>query len=195
VLSRPFARRFFLTGILGAGVPPALRATPALFERLIVSRGELIADEMRLRCAIGHGGIRRDKAEGDGATPVGRFPLREVLYRADRVSAVETALPLRALSPNDGWCDDPRDPRYNTRIALPSPAHHEELWRTDHLYDVIVVIGYNDAPAVAGKGSAIFLHVASPNFGPTDGCVALALPMLLAVLRRCGPVTTIQIEA
>ncbi|HKM62428.1 MAG TPA: L,D-transpeptidase family protein [Acidisphaera sp.] len=184
-----------LAAVLSGTARVASGAAPALLDELVVSRGVLTAGELRLRCAVGRGGVRRDKVEGDGATPAGRFALRLVLFRPDRVAGVETALPARALSPADGWCDDAAAPRYNTLITLPSSAHHEELWRADHLYDVIAVIGYNDAPVIAGKGSAIFLHVASPDFAATDGCVALALPALLTVLRRCGPMTAIKVEA
>lgn len=196
MLSIPRSRRAVLATTLGSiAMNGRSSAAPAPVERLIVSRGHLICGEMSLRCAVGRASIRRDKVEGDGATPVGRFPLRRVLFRADRVGAVATGLPVRALSRADGWCDDVRDARYNTPITLPDAAHHEELWRDDHLYDVIVVVGYNDAPVVAGKGSAIFLHVARPDFGPTEGCVAVALPGLLELARRCGPATVIEIEA
>jgi L,D-peptidoglycan transpeptidase YkuD (ErfK/YbiS/YcfS/YnhG family) len=138
------------------------------------------------RCALGRGGVRSDKREGDGATPAGIFPFRRVLYRADRVAAPWTDLPLDRLHESDGWCDDPVDPRYNQQIRLPYPASHERLWRKDHLYDVIVVLGQNDEPVVAGRGSAIFLHVARPGYGPTDGCVAMALPDLRALLATSG---------
>ena len=167
---------------------------PAPLDRLIVSCGHLIAGEARLRCAVGRGGIRRGKLEGDGATPAGAFPLRQVLYRTDRVGAVASTLPVRALAPEDGWCDDPADARYNTAVKLPCSARHEALWRADNLYDVIVVIGYNDAPVVAGKGSAIFLHVAQPDFSPTEGCVAIPLPALVNLVQRCGPATVMEID-
>lgn len=141
----------------------------------------------RFRCAIGPAGPRRDKREGDGATPVGRFVFRQVLYRPDRVPAPETRLPVRALSPEDGWCDDPADPQYNRPVRLPYPARHERLWLEEAVYDVIVVIGHNDDPPVPGMGSAVFLHVAQPDYGPTEGCVALALDDLLTVLAEAGP--------
>jgi L,D-peptidoglycan transpeptidase YkuD (ErfK/YbiS/YcfS/YnhG family) len=163
-------------------------------DRLVVADGHLTCGGMHTRCALGRGGVRRDKVEGDGATPAGIFPLRSLLFRADRLAAVETGLPVRAIAPDDGWCDDPADPRYNRPVKLPFAASHEELWRADHLYDVLVVIGHNDAPPVPGRGSAVFLHVAAPDFSPTAGCVALALPDLLAVARRCGPDTVLEIS-
>lgn len=142
------------------------------------------------RCALGKGGLIADKREGDGATPLGCFVLRRVLYRPDRLTAApETGLPVVALDPADGWCDDPSHPDYNQPIRLPPPARHELLWREDGVYDVVVVLGHNDAPPRPGFGSAIFLHVARPEYQPTEGCVALALPDLLDVLKYCGPDT------
>jgi L,D-peptidoglycan transpeptidase YkuD (ErfK/YbiS/YcfS/YnhG family) len=146
-------------------------------------------------CAIGAGGVTGDKREGDGATPLGCFVLRRVLYRPDRLARPETALPVAPLAPEDGWCDDPEDPAYNTPVRLPYGASHERLWREDGIYDLIVVLGHNDAPPVAGKGSAIFLHVAKPDYAPTSGCVALALTDLLSVLAEAGPETRVCVRA
>ena len=140
----------------------------------------------RFACAIGSGGVRFNKREGDGATPAGRFPLRRVLYRADRMAPPRTALPIAPLSPQDGWCDDPGHPLYNQPLRLPHHASHEELWRGDHVYDLIVILGHNDAPVVPGLGSAVFLHVAQPDCAPTAGCVALAVGDLLAILAGVG---------
>ncbi len=127
--------------------------------------------------------MREDKREGDGATPVGRFPLRRVYFRPDRVSSPATRLPIIQLFPDDAWCDDPDYPTYNSKVNTPYPARTETLWREDHLYDVIVVLGHNDSPAVPGAGSAIFLHVAAPGYSPTEGCVAVAVEDLLAILK------------
>ena len=136
-----------------------------------------------------------DKREGDGATPAGRFPLRRVLYRPDRLSTPATPLPVAPLTPEDGWCDDPADPQYNRPVRLPYAGRHEELWRADTLYDVIVVVGHNDAPVIAGMGSAIFMHVASADYRPTQGCVALARQDLLDILAGAGPDTALEIAA
>jgi len=138
--------------------------------------------ELRLRCALGRGGVTRGKREGDGATPVGSWPMRRLLYRADRIKPPQTALPSSAIRPDDGWCDAPRDPNYNMPVRLPYSASAESLYRADGAYDLVVPLGYNDAPAVSGAGSAIFLHVARPDFTATEGCIALALADLLTVL-------------
>jgi len=146
---------------------------------------ELAWGATRVRCALGRAGVGRDKAEGDGKTPAGCFALRRVLYRADRLDRPATGLRVRALRPTDGWCDDPRDAAYNRLVSLPYPARHEKLWRADGLYDVIVVLGYNDDPPAPSLGSAIFLHVAAPDFAPTEGCVAIGREGLLRLLARC----------
>jgi len=135
-----------------------------------------------MRCAVGRGGIGANKREGDGITPVGKWRMRALLFRPDRLPrAPLTGLPLRGLRPEDGWCDDPGDSLYNRPVKLPFRAHAENLWRNDGVYDLIVALGYNDDPPVPGRGSAIFLHVARPDFSPTEGCVALAHDDLLAV--------------
>lgn len=147
------------------------------------------------RCALGATGITRAKREGDKATPAGIFPLRRVLFRPDRMAPPKTSLPAAAIEPRDGWCDAPGDPCYNRPVQLPYPASHEKLWREDHVYDVIVVLGQNDSPTVPGLGSAIFMHVARPGYAPTEGCVALALADLEAVLAQCGPGDTITVHS
>jgi L,D-peptidoglycan transpeptidase YkuD (ErfK/YbiS/YcfS/YnhG family) len=162
-------------------------------ELLVGSRCEASWAARRLRCAIGRGGVVRDKREGDGASPAGVFAMREALFRRDRLGALATALPARALELEDGWCDDPADPAYNKRVRLPYPARCERLWRADRLYDIVVPLGYNDDPVVRGAGSAIFLHVARPDFAPTAGCVALALGDLLAVLEAARPGARVRI--
>jgi L,D-peptidoglycan transpeptidase YkuD (ErfK/YbiS/YcfS/YnhG family) len=135
-----------------------------------------------IHCSLGRAGVARDKHEGDHATPAGSFAMRRVFYRPDREAPPATRLPLAALQPQDGWCDAPGDPAYNRLVRLPYPASAERLWREDRLYDLLVVLGWNDDPAVPGRGSAIFLHLRAPDGGSTEGCVALARGDLLAVL-------------
>ena len=156
---------------------------------LVHPDGRLVLRGFVFRAALGRGGVRHDKSEGDGATPAGRFPLRRLLWRADREPAPLTRLAARAIAPNDGWCDDPAHPEYNRPVTFPSYffGTAERMWRDDHLYDVVVVLGHNDDPPTPGKGSAIFLHVAKPGFAPTEGCVAMAKEDLTALLASVGP--------
>ena len=146
------------------------------------------------RCTLGRGGVTTDKREGDGATPAGAYPLRQLLYRPDRLALPTNALPTSPLQPRDGWCDDPGHSAYNRPVTLPLDASAESMWRDDHLYDLVVVLGYNDDPVVSGLGSAIFLHVASPEYSPTEGCIALAKEDLLTVLADITPGSYIRIE-
>lgn len=158
---------------------------------ILTSQTTLMFQGKTFPCAIGKGGIKIDKVEGDGATPVGSFPLKEVFYREDHMGNIPTPLLKRPIQRNFGWCDDAKDPCYNQRVMLPYVARHEELWREDHLYDIVVVVGYNTNPIVPGKGSAIFIHVARPAdpavtkdpYSLTDGCVSLAASDLLAILK------------
>ena len=134
------------------------------------------------------------KREGDGASPIGRWPARRVFYRPDKGPPPETGLPTIAIRREDGWSDDVAEPTYNRLAPLPCRGSHERLWRDDGLYDLVVELGYNDEPVVAGMGSAIFLHVARPDYRPTAGCVALALPDLLAVLETLDADPAIEIR-
>ncbi|MGH6833302.1 MAG: L,D-transpeptidase family protein [Methyloceanibacter sp.] len=136
--------------------------------------------------ALGRTGIRALKREGDGGTPLGRFAVRQVLYRADRVMRPRTQIPVQAIREHDGWCEDPSDRNYNRLVKLSSQSRADRLIRSDHLYDIVLVLGHNDQPRVKGRGSAIFVHLARPGFTPTAGCIALTrhdLMMLLAQLR------------
>ena len=160
----------------------------------VFSDGWLIAGANRYRCALGPAGVRADKREGDGATPAGAFPLRRVLYRADRRDAPETPLPTATIAEQDGWCDAPEDPAYNQPVVLPYPASAEALWRDDHVYDVIVVLGHNDAPPQPGAGSAVFFHLARPDYAPTEGCIAVAAGDMEAILAACGPDAVMEVR-
>jgi L,D-peptidoglycan transpeptidase YkuD (ErfK/YbiS/YcfS/YnhG family) len=151
-------------------------------EAIVHPDARLIWRGQTLRCAIGKGGVRVEKEEGDGATPAGLLPLRRLLYRAGHVPPPRSVMPVEPIAATDGWCDDPSHRDYNRFVHLPHEARHEELWRNDEVYDVVAVLGWNDQPVVKGRGSGIFLHVARPDYAPTEGCVALALPDLTRLL-------------
>jgi L,D-peptidoglycan transpeptidase YkuD (ErfK/YbiS/YcfS/YnhG family) len=150
---------------------------------------------VRLRCALGRSGVApgADKREGDGASPAGVWPIRRVLYRADKGPAPPTALPLAAIGEDDGWCDAPGDAAYNRPVRLPYPASAERMWRDDGVYDVVVVLGHNDDPVVDGLGSCIFMHLIRPGYLPTEGCIALAPQDMAAFLRTARPGDAVEI--
>lgn len=149
------------------------------------------------KCSVGYGGIKpaSEKKEGDRATPAGIYPLRVIYYRPDRIkrSDLVSGLPIVPLEKNDGWCDDVNMKEYNQPVKLPFKGSHEKLWRDDHVYDIIVVIGYNDHPPIKGKGSAIFFHLAREKYTPTVGCVAVSKEDMLKILPSLTPDTKIEI--
>ncbi len=151
-------------------------------EFLLLKHGFLVGGGLRFRAAIGRGGRSAQKHEGDGATPVGVLKLNRVLYRAGHVKPPRCAVPVEPIAPDDGWCDDPADPLYNRKIKTPYYGRHEPLWRADRLYDIIGVLDWNMHPVVPHRGSAIFLHVATADYEPTAGCIALSLPDLTECL-------------
>ena len=188
-----------------------LENPPDMNSSILVVGNKLTFAGKTYHCAIGKNGFSDNKKEGDGCTPLGIFPLRECWYRADKITKPQTNLPIKIITQNDGWCDDVTSPDYNRHILLSLPSSlraqrsnpekkdwiatsstpprndniynfsHEKLWRDDEVYDLIIPIGYNDLPIIAGKGSAIFIHVARENYEPTEGCVALKLSDLLEI--------------
>jgi L,D-peptidoglycan transpeptidase YkuD (ErfK/YbiS/YcfS/YnhG family) len=159
------------------------------------SEGRLALAHGVRRAALGRSGVRALKREGDGGTPLGRFPIRRVLYRADRVLRPRVPFPVRAIREDDGWCENAADRNYNRLVKLSPRSTADRLQRTDHLYDVILVLGHNDRPRVRGKGSAIFVHLAREGLTPTAGCIALSrrdLAALLAELRRDSQIVVMR---
>lgn len=152
---------------------------------------------LTFRCAIGSSGLvsPQAKTEGDGGTPIGKWPMREIIYRADRLHLPRVSLPIRAMLPTDGWCEIPTDANYNKRVQHPYAVPVDEMWRDDYLYDIVVPLGYNDDPVIPGKGSAIFLHLARRDYAPSAGCVTLALDDLLTVLREAEAGSAVEIRA
>src|SRR5882757_4730244 len=157
------------------------------------SLGWAVLGPKRWRCTVGAGGVREDKVEGDAATPAGRFPLRRIYFRNDRLVLPKVRLPARAINEHDGWCDDPRAPTYNRLVHTPNEWSHEKMWRDDGLYDLVVVVGYNDDPPEGEWGSAIFLHIARADYSPTQGCVAFARDDLLELVTLIESQTQINV--
>jgi L,D-peptidoglycan transpeptidase YkuD (ErfK/YbiS/YcfS/YnhG family) len=156
-------------------------------------RGWLVAAGRTIPVALGHGGIRANKREGDGGTPRGTFQPMRIWWRADRFTRPRSFLPVRAIRGGDAWCEDPNDRRYNRPIRLTEKGNGDHLKRDDHLYDFIVEIDHNTSPRIAGRGSAVFLHLARANFAPTAGCVSMSKSAMLHLLRQLGPRTRIVI--
>ena len=155
---------------------------------LIVDRRGIVRFCGRLiPCAIGKGGIVADKREGDGGTPVGVWRMESVHYRADRVLRPRTELPVSAIGPGDGWCDDPAEAGYNAPMRLPASCSHERMRRGDTLYDIVVVLDHNRHPPEPGKGSAIFVHCWRGARFPTAGCLAFRPRDLRWILDRWDP--------
>jgi len=199
-------RRALLGGLTGALLSWPRRSPSAMLPVSIIevsaapgaSTGILRFANFHMSCSLGWSGIRENKREGDGASPEGTFALRELRYRADRIPPPSTGLAVHQTRPDDGWCDSPSDANYNRLVKLPYRASTERLWRADHLYDALLVVGYNDSPVTPGAGSAIFLHLAAEVNGklqPTAGCVALRYPDFLTVAAACTPETRVHIFA
>lgn len=159
------------------------------------SDGRFSLPEREGGCVLGRGGVKpaAGKREGDGATPLGTWPIRYLLYRPDKGGPPAATLDVRPIAPDDGWCDAPEDPAYNRPVRLPYPASAERLWRDDDLYDLVLVLGHNDDPVVPGMGSAIFLHLQSPRAAPTEGCIALTRADMLALLAVAKPGDAVRV--
>jgi len=156
-------------------------------------RGWLVAGGQTIPIALGRGGIIANKREGDGGTPRGIFRPRRLWWRADRHPRPRTLLPIRAIRPEDAWCEDPNSRHYNRPVRLGRKQSGDRLRRADHLYDFIVEIDHNFSPRIAGLGSAVFMHLARENFSPTAGCVSMTISAMRHLLRRLGPQTKIII--
>jgi L,D-peptidoglycan transpeptidase YkuD (ErfK/YbiS/YcfS/YnhG family) len=156
-------------------------------------RGWLTVDGRTIPVALGRGGIRANKREGDGGTPKGTFRPRQLWWRADRYARPRTFLAVRTIGPEDAWCEDPESRHYNQPVRLDRSGGGDRLMRDDALYDFIVEIDHNASPRIKGRGSAVFLHLARENFAPTAGCVSMTRSEMLRLLQRLGPDTRIVI--
>ncbi|MGY0570618.1 L,D-transpeptidase family protein [Bradyrhizobium sp. RDM12] len=156
-------------------------------------RGWLTAGQLTIPVALGRGGILANKREGDGGTPRGHFRPRRLWWRGDRHSRPSTFLPARIITAADAWCEHPGDRHYNQWIRREEGEGGDRLRRADQLYDFIIEIDHNTRPRIAGRGSAVFLHLARDNFGPTAGCVSMTKAAMLQLLRLIGPRTKIII--
>jgi L,D-peptidoglycan transpeptidase YkuD (ErfK/YbiS/YcfS/YnhG family) len=189
----PIDRRVLLALPVLFSRPGSAKAA-APYRNLEYHDGRLIWPGGSAPAAVGRTGVAANKREGDGATPAGTFPLASGLYRPDRMRLPDSGLLVRALSPRDAWVDDPADHNYNRLVSLPYPAHTEQMWLDDAVYDLLVVIGYNMDPVVPNAGSAIFLHIARPDFSPTVGCIAVEKDVLVHLMPLLGFGSTITVR-
>lgn len=157
------------------------------------AKGVLILGHLAIPCALGRAGRSVLKREGDGATPIGRWRFGQLYWRPDRRRVPPAALPAKPMRRDMGWCDAVADRNYNRPVRLPYPAGHEELWRKDGLYDVVVTLSHNTRPRLRGLGSAVFFHLASQDLKPTAGCVAVRPHDVERVLCHLGPATRLVI--
>jgi len=171
-----------------------VRPRPGPRNRGHLYQGWLCANTICLPVALGRCGIKANKREGDGGTPRGTFHLKRLWWRPDRLGRPVTRLPVRQIGHHDAWSEDPLDRRYNRPVRRQAGEPGDRLWREDHLYDLIIEIDHNDRPRIAGRGSAVFIHLARPGFAPTAGCIGLEKNRLLRLLERLGPTTRIEIR-
>ena len=159
------------------------------------TQGWLTAGPLAFPVALGRGGIRANKREGDGGTPRGEFRLVRLWWRADLHPRPRTGLPARRITGDIAWCEDPHDRRYNQPFRRAADTPGDRLWRKDdRRYDFIIEIDHNTRPRVAGRGSAVFIHLALPGLRPTAGCVAMSVPRMRWLLGRVGRRTRIEIR-
>lgn len=161
-------------------------------KKITVKNGEVIYNDLRSFCFIGREGLTEDKSEGDFKTPIGIFPIRKIYFRKDKIEKFKCFYNLEEITPDMGWCDDSNSDDYNKLITLPNNFHHEKMYRDDNLYNIVVVLGYNDDSVIKNKGSAIFLHVAD-NITFTEGCVATEQNELIELLKNLSEETVVEI--
>ena len=161
---------------------------------LLVKNNNLFANSSKLRCAIGRNGLTTNKKEGDLSTPIGIFKFNKIYYRADKLGKIDFKIESSIIQKNDGWCDDPESNLYNKHIQFPFNESAEHLYRNDYIYDIVCVINYNTSPIMPNKGSAIFLHIAKPNFEGTEGCIAIEKEALLEIATQITNDSEIIIE-
>ena len=158
------------------------------------SRGLLQLGDRTWPCILGKNGISPRKFEGDMKTPSGSFRLLFGFYRIDRVNDLNTLLPMRAINPGSGWCDDPLNANYNRPVKLPFRASHEVLLRKDRLYDIVIVMDHNFSKRTRNRGSAVFFHLTDGK-PYTAGCIAISADVMKQLLPRLSKNTKMVIKA
>ena len=160
---------------------------------ILIKNKKLTFNNYKVKCAIGKRGIGVKKREGDQITPKGKFKIKYILYRKDRISNLKTKLVKITIKKNMGWCDDPKSIFYNKLIKLPSKYSFERLYKKNNTYDIILVLNFNINPTIKNKGSAIFIHVATKNYKKTEGCIAVNKKDLKQIVEKINKKTIVNI--
>jgi L,D-peptidoglycan transpeptidase YkuD (ErfK/YbiS/YcfS/YnhG family) len=161
---------------------------------IIVKNKKLVLDNYKIKCAVGKRGIGIKKREGDNITPKGIFKIKSIMYRKDRISTFKSKINSFVIQKEMGWCDDPESKQYNKLIKFPFNFSAEKLYRTDNIYDIVLVLDFNSNPVRKNKGSAIFIHIAKKNYGSTEGCVAISKRDLKIIIKKINKKTIININ-
>ena len=161
---------------------------------IINKSGYLKYKDLKFKCALGKSGIGNKKIEGDNITPKGVFNIIKIYYRKDRVKKLSSKFKLIKLTKKMGWCDDSKSKNYNQLISLPSRYRYEKLYRTDNIYDLILVLNYNLKPIIKNKGSAIFIHISRKDYKPTRGCIGLTKKNLIELVQSIKKEEKIKIQ-
>jgi len=159
---------------------------------IIINENYLTYNKYKVKCAIGKKGIGFKRKEGDLITPKGKFKIKFILYRADRVK-VTSRLKKIAIKKDMGWCDDPNSKEYNKLIKLPFKYNYEKLYKKENIYDIVLVLNFNMNPVRKNKGSAIFIHISKNNYKKTQGCIAVKKYQLLKIIKKLKTDTSVTI--
>jgi L,D-peptidoglycan transpeptidase YkuD (ErfK/YbiS/YcfS/YnhG family) len=161
---------------------------------IVKKSGYLKYKNLKFRCALGKGGVKKKIVEGDNITPKGIFKIIKIYYRPDKIRKIKTLIKKIKIKKNMGWCDDPNSDFYNKQIKLPTKLSHEKLYRNNNLYDLIAVLNYNTNPIIKNKGSAIFMHIGKDSYKKTKGCIALKKEHLIKIISKIKKNTKIKIN-
>jgi len=160
---------------------------------ILINKKYLTYKNYKLKCALGKRGIGCKKKEGDLITPVGKYKIKYILYRKDRIKKIYSKIRTIVIKKNMAWCNDPESKDYNKLIKLPSDFSFEKLYKKENIYDIVLVLDYNMSPIIKNKGSAIFIHVAKKNYKKTEGCMALRKIHLLKIIKLLESNTKVKI--
>ena len=160
---------------------------------IFINKNYLIYNNYKVKCALGKRGIGIKRKEGDLITPKGKFKIKYILYRGDRIKKIQSKIKIFKIKKNFGWCNDPKSKEYNKLIKLPFKFSHEKLFKKENVYDLLLILDFNMNPIKKNKGSAIFLHIAKRNYKKTEGCIAIKKKQLLKIIKELKYNTKVKI--